>query len=114
MAPRSAKATTGPSALIGRYFLGAPPHASSPTDRWMGQVRSAEAEGFFYLDLFDWFIGAYSNSTLVHIRDMVGWTFLNDRDDLGRAADLHMRRLDTQLARDGNAAEAGSKGEGEE
>ena len=79
-----------PSPLVGKYFLGVAPRG------WMGYVRSAEADGYFYLDLCDWLMGAYSNSTLLHLRDMAGWAFFNDKDDLARAANLHMRRLERE------------------
>jgi hypothetical protein len=97
---RNSKAThhakQKPSQLIGRYFLGSIPGSIPGGGKWMGYVRSAEADGYFYLDQYDWLLGAYSNSTLVHIRDMAGWTFLNDKDDLFHEANLHMRRQEAQ------------------
>lgn len=56
---------------------------------WQGYIISQPVEGYFLVQLFEWFLGEPSVQRLVHINTMTGWAFY---DSAGEMNDEFERR----------------------
>lgn len=77
----AAKTTNDP--LVGRWF-----HSITVQDdgcrlvKWQGEVLDRVHPNMYLLQLYDWFVGAPSSTTLVPAADMAGWEFYDSNKDM--------------------------------
>jgi len=78
-APKRGKTQTTDTAFVGHFF-----HSftlETGAIRWQGRVLGTPEPGWYFVQLYDWLVGAPSTCRLVRIDTMESWDFYADADD---------------------------------
>ncbi len=84
----SKKQTPKQDGLVGKFF-----HTFVDGQiSWQGLITGEPASGYFLVQLFEWLCGGPSDKRLIHVSQMVGWTFYDEADDWRHEADMKTYR----------------------